>query len=138
MTNFWNQNKGLIKVEIYVGNIVTGDNRKDIYRKFISWLHKPYKAAIFKDWTAAPLETPVETFLRINESMVKAADTVLLFSDLQNECNKKLGIKFPIPRMKSGKKHLSDKSSDYFYGHEDLQNRIYASFPNTMNYLTNI
>ena len=116
---------------------VNGDTRKDIYRKFVLWLNKPYRAAIFKDWTSAPIETPVETLVRINEAMVAEADTVLLHSDLQNECKEKLGIKFLLPKMKSGKKVIADKASDYFFNNKKLLNDILASFPISMKYLKN-
>ena len=116
---------------------VNGDTRKDIYRKFVLWLNKPYRAAIFKDWTSAPIETPVETLIRINEAMVAEADTVLLHSDLQNECKEKLGIKFPLPKMKSGKKVIADKASDYFFNNKKLLNDILTSFPISVKYLKN-
>ena len=114
---------------------LTGDTRKDIYRKFIDWIQTDYKGAIYKE-TEAPIETPIQTLQRINESMLVDVDTVLLYPDLTQECQEKLAINFPLPLMKSGKKFLSDNAIDYFYGYSSLRNNIYNSFPLTMEYLS--
>ena len=114
---------------------ITGDTRKDIYRKFIDWIQTDYKGAIYKE-TEAPIETPIQTLQRINESMLVDANTVLLYPNLAQECQEKLAINFPLPLMKSGKKFLSDDALEYFYGYSSLRNNIYNSFPLTMEYLS--
>ena len=114
---------------------LTGDTRKVVYRKFIDWVQTDYRAAIYKE-SEAPIETPIQTLKRINESMVAGSDIVLLYQNLARECQDKLAINFPLPLMKSGKKFLPDQASDYFYGYSSLRNNIYDAFPLTMEYLT--
>jgi len=113
----------------------TGDYPKDVILKFHKWLDVPYSASIFKE-PKPPVERPHQTLSRINDEMVGVAGLVLNQASLADDCKKYFDISFPIPRFKSGKKHMKNPASEYFRDIPQAKKLILDSFPHTMNFLS--